>query len=229
MKRKWIVLASVALVLGALVTVAVAEHGEKTWAHALPMLGHLDLTDEQKEQLQKLREEQRGAMAAMRERLKELREKHVEALREQREEYRKALEDILTDEQRANLRPHIEMWAPSIPEHILRGEMWVPSIPEHMLYGEHLESIKESIGNVRGSIEYWNDMRGIERTFAKLDLTDEQKEQLKELRKEQREEFYKWRRKQRQAMENILTDEQREKLEMLKDEAFYGSKYGAFR
>ena len=215
MKRKWIVLASVALVLGALVTVAGAEHGEKTWAHALPMLGHLDLTDEQKEQLQKLREEQREAMAAMRERLKELREKHVEVLREQREEYRKALEDILTDEQRANLRPHIEMWAPSIPEHILLGE--------------HLESIKGSIGDIRESIESWNDMRGIERTFAKLDLTDEQKEQLKKLRKEQSEEFYKWRRKQRQAMENILTDEQREKLEMLKDEAFYGSKYGAFR
>ena len=212
MKRKWIVLAGVALALGALVTVAVAEHGEKTWEY--PMLGHLDLNDEQKEQLQKLHEEQREAMAAIREQLQKLREKHVEALREQREEYRKAMENILTDEQRASLRPYL---------------MWAPNIPEHILLGEHLESIKGSIGDIRESIEYWGNMRGIERAFAKLDLTDEQKEQLKDLHKAQREEFHKWRQKQRKAMENILTDEQREKLEMLKDEAFYGSKYGAFR
>ena len=75
MKKKWIISAGVALALGALATVAVAERGEKMREHRQPMpwmLGRLDLTDEQKEQLQALRKEhvearreQREAMAAM--------------------------------------------------------------------------------------------------------------------------------------------------------------------
>ena len=226
MKRKWIVLASVALVLGALVTVAVAEHGEKvwehrTWKHNPLMLGHLDLTEEQQEQLQALRE------------------KHEEAMREQREtmaamreEYRESVNEILTEEQRATLGPNLEIWVHRGPEDILRrGAMWAHRVPGDILSGEYIdiESIKGSIGDIRESLEHWGSMWGIKSEFAKLGLTGEQKELLKELHKEQREEFYKWRRKQRKAMENILTDEQREKLEMLKDEAFYGGKYGAFR
>ena len=121
MKKKWIISAGVALALGALATsrgsspspvsrataggalalgalatVAVAEPGEKMREHRQPtpwMLGRLDLTDEQKEQLQALRKE------------------HVEARREQREamaamgkEQRDAVMNILTDEQQESLK-----------------------------------------------------------------------------------------------------------------------------
>ena len=65
-------------------------------------------------------------------------------------------------------------------------------------------------------------MRDIDSAFSRLDLTDEQEEQLEELQKSQREEFYKWRQERRKARESILTQEQREKLKAMKDEAFYG-------
>lgn len=232
MRRKWIVLAGVALILGVVATVAAAERGEKMWAYRLPMPEHLDLSDEQKEQLQELREQHAEVMREQRETMAAMNKEHREALRAQREtmaalreEYREALENIFTDEQRARLGLFpIETWAHHVPETLLHSEMWA----EQMLRGEHIdiESIKESMGDIRVAVEHWSDMRGIKSAFAKLELTDEQKEQLKDLDKAQREEFHKWRQKQRKAMENILTDEQRAKLEMLKDEAFYGGKYG---
>ena len=70
---------------------------------------------------------------------------------------------------------------------------------------------REGEGMVRGA-----------RPFAKLDLTDEQREQIGELRKEQREEMRATRKKHRTALEKVLTDGQRDRLEEMKDEAFYG-------
>lgn len=64
--------------------------------------------------------------------------------------------------------------------------------------------------------------RGGQGAFSRLDLTDEQKEQFKELRTEHRTELRETRQKHRTALESVLTDEQREKLEEMKDEAFYG-------
>ena len=55
--------------------------------------------------------------------------------------------------------------------------------------------------------------RGGMGAFSRLDLTDEQKEQLEGLRKQHRT-----------ALENVLTEEQREKLEEMKDDAFYGGR-----
>ena len=66
--------------------------------------------------------------------------------------------------------------------------------------------------------------RGGQGAFSRLNLTDEQKEQLVELRKEQRTEMRESRQKHRTALESVLTDEQREKLEEMKDEAFYGGR-----
>ena len=188
MKKKWIISAGVALALGALATVAVAERGEKMREHRQPMpwmLGRLDLTDEQKEQLQALRKE------------------HVEARREQREamaamgkEQREAVMNILTEEQQEALK---EMRAK-------RGKFF------------------ERRG---GKGKDRHDMRrGGQGAFSRLDLTDEQKEQFKELRKEHRTELRETRQKQRTALESVLTEEQREKLEEMKDEAFYGGRRG---
>lgn len=188
MKKKWIISAGVALALGALATVAVAERGERMREHRQPtpwMLGRLDLTDEQKEQLQALRKE------------------HVEARREQREamaamgkEQREAVMNILTEEQQEALK---EMRAK-------RGKFF------------------ERRG---GKGKDRHDMRrGGQGAFSRLDLTDEQKEQFKELRKEHRTELRETRQKQRTALESVLTEEQREKLEEMKDEAFYGGRRG---
>ena len=192
MKKKWIISAGVALALGALATVAVAERGGKMREHRQPamrMLEHLDLTDGQKEQLQALRE------------------KHREAMREQREtmaamgkEQREAVMNILTDEQQETMK---EMRSK-------RGKF----------FGQRGWGGKGRHDMRRGGKDH--DMRrGGQGAFSRLDLTDEQKEQLVELRKEQRTEMRESRQKHRTALENVLTDEQREKLKEMKDEAFY--------
>ena len=64
--------------------------------------------------------------------------------------------------------------------------------------------------------------RGGRDPFSRLDLTDEQKERLGELRTEHRTEMGETRRNHRKALEGVLTDGQREKLEAMKDDAFYG-------
>ena len=195
MKKKWIISAGVALALGALATVAVAERGGKMREHRQPamrMLEHLDLTDGQKEQLQAVRE------------------KHREAMREQREtmaamgkEQREAVMNILTDEQQETMK---EMRSK-------RGKF----------FGQRGWGGKGRHDMRRGGKDH--DMRrGGQGAFSRLDLTDEQKEQLAELRKEQRTEMRESRQKHRTAIESVLTDEQREKLEEMKDEAFYGGR-----
>ena len=184
MKKKWIISAGVALALGALATVAVAERGEKMREHRQPMpwmLGRLDLTDEQQEQLQALRKE------------------HVEARREQREamaamgkEQREAVMSILTEEQQETLKEMRDR----------RGKFF----DRRGWEGKDRHDAR----------------RGGQGAFSRLDLTDEQKEQFVELRQEHRTEIRETRQKHRTALESVLTDEQREKLEKMKDEAFYG-------
>ena len=196
MKKKWIISTGVALALGALVTVAVAERGGKMREHRQPtpwMLGHLDLTDEQKGQL------------------KELREKHREAMREQREamaamgkEQREAVMNILTEEQQEALK---EMRAK-------RGKF----------FDRRSGKGKDRHDMRRDGKDRHDARRSGQGAFSRLDLTDEQKEQFVELHKEQRTEMRESRQKHRTALENVLTDEQREKLEAMKDEAFYGGR-----
>ena len=197
MKKKWIISAGVALALGALATVTVAERGEKMREHRQPMpwmLGRLDLTDEQKEQLQALRKE------------------HVEVRREQREtmaamgkEQREAVMNILTEEQQEALKEMRDK----------RGKF----------FDRRGDKGKDRHDMRRGGKGRHDARRGGQGAFSRLDLTDEQKEQLKELRQEQRTEMRESRQKHRTALESVLTDEQREKLEEMKDEAFYGGRH----
>ena len=191
MKKKWIIAAGAALALGALGTVAVAGHGGKMRGHWQPgpwMLERLDLTGEQKEQLQ------------------ELRKKHREARREQREamaamvdEQREAVMNILTGEQQEALKE-------------MRGRF----------FDGRGGMGRDRYGMWRGGKGRDHPGRGGMGAFSRLDLTGEQKEQLEELRTGHREEMRETRRKHRTALENVLTEEQREKLEEMKDDAFYG-------
>lgn len=186
MKKQWIISASVALALGVLATVAVAERGGKMREHRQPamrMLDHLDLTDEQQAQLQALRERHEEAMRELRENMAAMNEEH-----------REALMNILTAEQREAMKE-------------MRGKRG------------------KFFGRRGGEGKGRHDMRRRgQGAFLRLDLTAEQREQLKELRQKHRTAMRETRQKHRTALESVLTDEQREKLEMLKDEAFYGGK-----
>ena len=195
MKKKWIISAGVTLALGALATVAVAERGGKMREHRQPAMRMLEHLD---------------LTDGQKEQLQALREKHREAMREQREtmaamgkEQREAVMNILTDEQQEAMK---EMRSK-------RGKF----------FGQRGWGGKGRHDMRRGGKDH--DMRrGGQGAFSRLDLTDEQKEQLVELRKEQRTEMRESRQKHRTAIESVLTDEQREKLEEMKDEAFYGGR-----
>ena len=194
MKKKWIISAGVALALGVLATVAIAERGGKMREHRQPamrMLEHLDLTDEQKEQLQAVHEKHREAMRGQR-----------ETMAAMGKEQREAVMNILTDEQQETMK---EMRSK-------RGKF----------FGQRGWGSKDH--DMRRGGKDHDMRRGGKGAFSRLDLTDEQKEQLVELRKEQRTEMRESREKHRTALENVLTDGQREKLEEMKDEAFYGGR-----
>lgn len=118
-----------------------------------------------------------------------------ETMATMREEQRESMMKILTDEQQATLKE-------------MRGK-------RGKFFGRRGWGAKDR-----------HDMRrGGKGAFSRLDLTDEQKEQLKELRQEHRAEISATRQKHRTALESVLTDEQRAKLGEMKDEAFYGGKH----
>ena len=191
MKKRWIIPAGVALALGAVATVAVAERGEEMREHRRPMpgiLGNLDLTDEQKEQLQALREEHREA-----------RREHRETMAAMGKEQRETVMGILTEEQQETL-----------------GEM------RGRFFDRRGGMGRDRCDMRRGSKGWYDARRGGEGPFSRLDLTDEQKERLEELRTEHRTELRETRNNHRRALESVLTGEQREELEAMKDEAFYG-------
>ena len=197
MKKRWIIAGGIALTLGAAATVAVAERGEKRMGEHGPLmpriLHRLDLTDEQQEQLQ------------------EMRAKHQKARREQREsmvamgrEQREAVMGILTEEQQETLK---EMRGRFLDR---RGGM-----------GRDRWDMRRGDKGWRGGEGWRAGRRGGRDPFSRLELTDEQKQRLGELRTEHRTEMRETRQDHRKALEGVLTDGQRDKLETMKDEAFY--------
>lgn len=202
MKKRWIVTAGVVLALGAVATVAVAERGEKMREHrqgGMPFLGRLDLTDDQKEQLQALRGKHQKA-----------RREHREAMAAMAREQREALMGVLTDEQRETL-----------------GEMRGRFLERRGGMARDRWDMRRGGMGRRGDVgrpgRGWHDARrGGRYPFSRLDLTDEQKERIEELRTEHRTEMRQTRTNNRKALEGVLTDGQREKLETMKDDAFYG-------
>ena len=192
MKKRWIISAGgIALTLGALATVAVAERGERMREHRQGMpwiLGRLDLTDEQKEQLQALREEHREA-----------RREHRETMAAMGKKQREAVMGILTEEQQETLEG-------------MRGRF----------FDRRGGMGRDRFDMRRGGKGRYDAGRGGKGPFSRLDLTDEQKERLKELRTEHRTELRETRNNHRRALESVLTGEQRQELEAMKDEAFYG-------
>ena len=185
MKKKWIVLASVVLALGALVATAAAHRGGQGMR---AVMQELDLTDEQRDQLKELRQ-------AHREKMKDARGDGPEVMKGLHEEHRAALGEVLNAEQLERMQAMRADFAGGF-----RG------------------------GKMRGHRGMRGHGPGAKNAFAKLDLTDAQKDQLKDLRKAHRAEVGKLQKQHREALEKLLTDEQRAELAELKDEAFYGGK-----
>lgn len=205
MKKRWIIAGGIALTLGAAATVAVAERGEKRMREHGPLrariVERLDLTDEQQEQLQ------------------EMRAKHQKARREQRQsmvamgrEQREAVMGILTEEQQETLK---EMRGRFLDRHGGMGrDRW------DMRRGGKGKDRWDMRGGGKGRGDAWRG--GGKGPFSRLDLTDEQKQRLGELRTEHRTEMRETRASHRKALEGVLTGEQRDMLETMKDQAFYG-------
>lgn len=202
MKKKWIVLAGVVVALGALVATAMAHRGERMRGHGpRAFMQQLDLTDAQKEQLKVLHEEQREKMKGLKGE-----EFDREAIKALHEEHRAAMGEILSEEQREKMEA-------------MRAEF-----ADGFLAGEHRGHRGKwgRRGGIWGGPE--RGMGGGRGAFARLDLSDEQKEELKGLRQAHRGEMDTLRKAHREGMEKLLTEGQREKLEEFKDEAFYGGK-----
>ncbi len=195
MRKRWIITAGVALALGAAATVAVAERGEKMREHrqGMPFLGRLDLTDEQREQLQALREEHREA-----------RREHRETMAAMARKQREAVMGVLTDEQQETLKE-------------MRGRFFDRRGGRGWDRGDMRRGGRGWRGDMGRPGRGWHDARqGVRDPFSRLDLTDEQKERLEELRTEHRTEMGETRTNHRKALEGVLTDGQREKLETMR-------------
>ncbi len=209
MKRKWIYLAVAALTVGGAVATATAQRGMQQARGPGAMLEELGLSDEQKTQLQELREEQREKMQALRASGERPNREEMQALfAAQREK----MQQILTPEQREKMEKARGQWA--FGERPMRGQRghWRP-----MERAQHK-------GGARGPM-MGRGMRGEPRggqALAMLDLNADQKEKVKILREKQHKEIQELTKKHREAVEKVLSKEQREKLAAMKDDAFYG-------
>ena len=196
MKKKWIVLAGAVVALGAVVATAAAHKGGKMRA-AHGMRGFVPALDLSGEQEVQLK----NLRSAHRDQVKAARGQEREARKVLQEEHIAAVEKMLNEQQR-------EQFAK------MRAE-----------FGDRFRGGKMRGHRGHGKRGWGGRGHGSRDPFAQLDLSDAQKAQLTHLRNAQRKEMGKLRQVHREAVEKVLTAEQREKLAVLKDEAFYGGKH----
>lgn len=224
MKKKLIFLAGAVLLVAGVTAAVHAQRGGRLQSRGPAFFfEQLELTDAQQEQLKELHQELRAEMQSVRESGER---PDPEAMRAIREAHFEKLESVLTEEQRArfeDLRAKFGAGGRGFP-----GGWW-----GHVRWGNRGGMWGHGPGAMRGHRGGWwggpdrMQMAGVHRggdAFAGLDLSDEQKAKLKELRGEHREEMEKLRDKHREEMEKLLTKEQRKELEELKNEAFYGGR-----
>lgn len=248
MKKKWIFLTGALLLVAGIVTTVYAQRGGRFQGRGPGgLFEKLDLTDAQQEQLQAMHQKLR---AEMRSTWESNEPPDPEAMQAIRAAHFEQLKSVLTEEQLAKLEDLKATFGADGrgflggmrgrtggkvgfgwglgPGHWGRGQAgWGPG-PGAMM--EHRGGIRgHGPGGTRGH-GMWGGPEGkpgpgARRSgdvFTELDLSDEQKAKLKELRGEHREEVEELRSKHREEMEKVLTKEQRKELEELKDEAFYG-------
>ena len=231
MKRKKLIAAvGAAVLLAGITTVVTAQRGGFGRGPGAGWLySQLDLTEEQQEQLRELRQ---SAREEVRSAWDSEEWPDPEAMDRIRAEHREKMKAILTEEQAARfaeleadlgdrMRARRGGWGRG------RGRMHGPEL-DHM--GGH-GCRGSGPGSGPGQPGPRGDTRGCQLPhgpgpardpFARLDLSDEQKAEIKELRAARREEMEKLRNEHREKIESVLTKDQRQKLEELKDDAFYG-------
>jgi len=195
MKKKWIIAVCAVVALGALVSTAVAHRGERM-RDGRGMQAMMQELDLNAEQREQLKE----LRQTLREQMRDARDNGQEAMETVREVRRQALGKILNAQQMAQME-QMGVTRPDFGKDFRGGKM----------------------GGYRGQ---WarGPRHGAKNAFAKLDLTEAQKDELKDLRQAHREEADKLRQAHQKSLEKVLTKDQHKQLEQLKDEAFYGGK-----
>ncbi len=204
-----------------------AAHARRGAAPAVgPCLGaclaQLDLSEEQRAQLEELRQQMR---AEVQEHMRALRQggqpPDWEARQELLEKFGAALDSVLTDEQLAQLAlgrllgPWQRGWAPGPPPCVKVGPGECPEGEGAFGPGPGLwRRDRPGLGHGRG--------RAPHAPFAGLELTEQQRATLEKLREQHRLQVEKLLRQQREELENVLTKEQRGRLEQRKNELYYG-------
>ncbi len=211
MKKKWIYLLVAGLSAATIATVD-AQRVPFRGPHGAEMMDELGLSDEQKTQVQTLRDAHRKEMQALRASGERPNPEKMEQLFAA---HREQIEKILTPEQREKMAA----W---------HG----PMMGRRGGWGKGGPMMDRRDGRGKGG-PMMGGRRGPGRhPFAQLDLSDEQREQVRslqekqrdavhELMKKQREAMQALTKKHREAMEKVLTKEQRTALEEAKDETFY--------
>ncbi len=195
MKKKWIIAVCAVVALGALVSTAVAHRGERM-RNGRGMQAMMQELDLNAEQREQLKE----LRQTLREQMRDARDNGQVAMETVREVRRQALGKILNAQQMAQME-QMGVTRPNFGQDFRGGKMdgyqgqWARG-PRH----------------------------GAKNAFAKLDLTEAQKDELKDLRQAHREEADKLRQAHQESLEKVLTKDQHKQLEQLKDEVFYGGK-----
>lgn len=195
MKKKWIIAVCAVVALGGLVSTAVAHRGERM-PDGRGMQAMMQELDLNAEQREQLKE----LRQTLREQMRNARDSGQEAMETVREVRRQALGKILNAQQMAQM----EQMGVTRPD-----------------FGQDFRG-----GKMGGYLGQWarGPRHGANNAFAKLDLTEAQKDQLKDLRQAHREEADKLRKAHQKSLEKVLTKDQHKQLAQLKDEAFYGGK-----
>jgi len=195
MKKKWIIAVCAVVALGALVSTAGAHRGERM-RNGRGMQAMMQELDLNAEQREQLKE----LRQTLREQMRDARDNGQEAMETVREVRRQALGKILNAQQMAQME-QMGVTRPNFGQDFRGGKM----------------------GGYQGQWARWP-RHGAKNAFAKLDLTEAQKDELKDLRQAHREEADKLRQAHQESLEKVLTKDQHKQLEQLKDEAFYGGK-----
>lgn len=241
MKKKWIYLLVAGLSVATIATVD-AQRVPFRGPRGAEMMDELGLSDEQKTQVQTLRDAHRKEMQALRASGERPNPEKMEQLFAA---HREQIEKILTPEQREKMAAwHGPMmgrhggWGKGGPMMDRRdgrgkgGPMMGGRRAWNRGKGGPMMGAREGWGHGKGGPMMGGRRGPGRRPFAQLDLSDEQREQVRslqekqrdavrELMKKQREAMQALTKKHREAMEKVLTKEQRTALEEAKDETFY--------
>lgn len=216
------------------------DRGDRLESHVSYLENRLDLTEDQVKEVEVILKDQQAAAS--------------EFKKSQRDATRSAIEQVLTDEQKGTFAEMQEKMGRDVHEammgrqgykasrHRMHREAFIEELGltdeqveqfdslrtshkdamKGLLTPEQLEKVDErrqDIGSLGSMGKAHGKHRGAGRMMEQLDLSDEQKSQLKTLRNEQCVSM-------RDGLKSILTDEQLDELQELREEGHWGGRGG---